>query len=324
MPFGGGGGPTQTTSYQTNIPEYFQPYAETMLGATMRQLFTGGEGTKTGTFTPTGFREFIPYGATYEKDKTTGAPVRDAYGNIIYTNTANQQAQQAVAGLTGLQKGVLTDLGAYQAPTQTQDAAKIAATLSGKSTGVGNQALSAAQQAIAAGYYNPLAAERFQLGSPMDVRTDSFTSPFTARGYMSPYMQNVVEAQQREARRASEMQRAQQQAQAVQAGAFGGSRQGLVEAERQRNLATQLGDIQGQGLQQAYQQGMGQFNTEQQAYLAAQQANQQARLQAGIQNLQAQQATQQLQEQSRQFGGSLGLQGYGTGFQGYEIGRAHV
>ena len=36
---GGGGQPTQSTSYQTNLPEYAQPYVETMLGATQQQLF---------------------------------------------------------------------------------------------------------------------------------------------------------------------------------------------------------------------------------------------------------------------------------------------
>jgi len=132
---------------------------------------------------------------------------------------------------------------------------------------------------------------------------------------MSPYMQNVVNAQQREARRAGEIQRNQNQAQAVNAGAFGGSRQAIMEAERQRNMATQLGDIQAQGLQQAYGQGMGQFNAEQNAYLQAQQANQNANLQAGIQNLQAQQAAQAAQEASRQFGANLGLQGYGQSLQ---------
>jgi hypothetical protein len=311
-----GGGPTSTTAYNTNLPEYAKPYVETMLGTTMRQLFTGGEDTKSGTFAPTGFREYMPYGATYGKD-AQGNPLRDEQGRVMYTNTAAQQAEKAVGQFGGLQTQAMKTLGNYQAPTQTAAATDMAATLGGKAAGVGNRALSASEAAILAGQYNPLAAERFQLGKTMDVRTDSFTSPYTAQGYMSPYMQNVVESQQREAKRASEIQRNQQQAAAVQAGAFGGSRQGLVEAERQRNLAMQLGDIQGQGLQQAYQQGQGQFNTEQQAYLAAQQANQQARLQAGIQNLNAQQSAQQLQEQSRQFGGGLGLQGYGTGFQGY-------
>ena len=41
---GGGGGssqPTQSTTYNTNIPEYAKPYVTTMLGATQKQLFCG-------------------------------------------------------------------------------------------------------------------------------------------------------------------------------------------------------------------------------------------------------------------------------------------
>ena len=105
--------------------------------------------------------------------------------------------------------------------------------------------------------------------------------------YMDPYMQNVVDIQQREAGRASEMQRNQNQAQAVGQGAFGGSRQAIMEAERQRNLATQQGDIQARGLQDAFSRGQNQFNTE-----------------------------QQLREQSRQYGAGLGLQGLQTALTG--------
>jgi len=108
-----------------------------------------------------------------------------------------------------------------------------------------------------------------------------------ASQYMDPYMQNVVGIQQREAARASEMQRNQNQAGAVQSGAFGGSRQAIMEAERQRNLATQQGDIQARGLQDAYSRGQNQFNTE-----------------------------QQLREQSKQYGAGLGLQGLQTALTG--------
>jgi hypothetical protein len=67
----------------------------------------------------------------------------------------------------------------------------------------------------------------------------------------------------------------------------------LVEAERQRNLGQQLSDLDIKGLQQAYQTGMGQFNTEQERALKA----------------------QQLGEQSRQFGADLGLRGLQTSIQ---------
>lgn len=80
------------------------------------------------------------------------------------------------------------------------------------------------------------------------------TNPYAVQQYMSPYMQNVVDVQQREAQRVSDIQGAQQRGQATQAGAFGGSRQALMEAERQRALAAQKGSIQAQGLQSAFDQ----------------------------------------------------------------------
>jgi hypothetical protein len=292
---GGGGGPTTSTSYQTNIPEYARPYVEQMLGATQKQIFTGTSDAK-GQFTPTGFNAYTPYGSTYQTDPKTGGPLKDASGNIMYTNTARQQAQAAVAPQTYGQQAATFNINNYANPLQTGSASKMTSDLAARSA--------------AAGYYSPLQAERFQLGAPQQVRSDSFTAPGVSQAYMSPYMQNVVNAQQREARRAGEIQRNQNQAQAVGQGAFGGSRQGIVEAERQRNLATQLGDIQAQGLQGAYQQGMGQFNAEQAAYLQAQQANQGANLNVATQNLQAQQQAQAAQEASRQFGAQLGMQGF--------------
>ena len=166
-----------------------------------------------------------------------------------------------------------------------------------------------------------------QMGPAERVSTQSFTQPGSAESYMSPYMQNVVNAQQREAKRASDIAAQGQKAQAVQAGAFGGSRQAILEAERQRNLATQMGDIQAQGLQNAFQQAQQQFNTEQQARLAAQQANQQAGLTVGQQNLSAQQqANVQNVANQLQASGMSSQQALQAALanQQAEIGRAHV
>jgi hypothetical protein len=126
-----------------------------------------------------------------------------------------------------------------------------------------------------------------QMGPAERVNTQSFAQPGSAEAYMSPYMQNVVDIQKREAARQSGIQGTQQQAQAAQAGAFGGGRDAIMRAERERNLGQQMGDIQAQGLQAAYQQAQQQFNAEQQARLQAQQANQQAGLTVGAQNLTA-------------------------------------
>jgi hypothetical protein len=120
--------------------------------------------------------------------------------------------------------------------------------------------------------YDAQNAQGYQMGPAERVRTQSFAQPGSADAYMSPYMQNVVDIQKREAQRQSGIQGTQQQAQAAQAGAFGGGRDAIMRAERERNLSQQMGDIQAQGSQAAYSQAQQQFNAEQQARLAAQQA----------------------------------------------------
>lgn len=129
--------------------------------------------------------------------------------------------------------------------------------------------------------------------NPMYAQTGSFTQPGVAGQYMSPYTQNVINIQNREAARQSEIQRNQNQAQAVGQGAFGGSRSAIVEAERQRNLMQQQGDIQQRGQQAAYEQAQNLYGNEQQRALQAQQQT----------------------EQSRQYGAGLGLQGLQTQLQ---------
>jgi len=114
------------------------------------------------------------------------------------------------------------------------------------------------------------------------------------QAYMSPYMQNVVERQQADAQRQSDIAMQAQNAQAARSGAFGGSGNQLMRMQAMGNLARQKGDIQAKGLQDAYAQAMGQFN------------------QSQAQNL----AGQQLNAQQQQFGAGLGLQGLQTAMTG--------
>lgn len=101
------------------------------------------------------------------------------------------------------------------------------------------------------------------------------TNPYAMQSYMSPYVENALAPQMREAARNSAMLGQQNQAQAVQQGAFGGSRSAIVEAERQRNLGQQQGDIYSRGMQSAFEDA----------------------------------------RRSQQFGSTLGLQGYGQALQ---------
>jgi hypothetical protein len=123
--------------------------------------------------------------------------------------------------------------------------------------------------------------------TPSQFQTGSFTQPGVAESYMSPYYQNVVDIQAREARRQADISNQMQNARSVGQGAFGGSRQAILQAEAQRNLGQQIGDIQARGSQAAFEQAQNLYGNEQQRALAAQQAT----------------------EASRQYGAGLGLQG---------------
>ena len=85
-----------------------------------------------------------------------------------------------------------------------------------------------------------------------------------AQAYMNPYLQQALDPQLEEARRQSQITQMQNAAKMTQAGAFGGSRQAILDAENQRNLGTTLSNITGQGYASAYDKAMQQFNADQQ------------------------------------------------------------
>jgi hypothetical protein len=136
---------------------------------------------------------------------------------------------------------------------------------------------------------------------------------------MSPYMQNVVDYQKTQALRDYNMARPMRARQAAGAGAFGGNRQAIMEAEAERALGSQLQGIAATGSQKAFEdaqrqqqfganlglqgiqaglQGMGQAT--QAAGALGQLGQQQLGAQTNILNLQSQVgAQQQAQEQQK-------------------------
>jgi hypothetical protein len=220
-PFTGGGGsggqPTQTTTYQTNIPEYARPYVENMLQSTQSQIYNQDM---------TGFRPYQPYSTNVQDYFAGFSPLQQSAQQAAYYMQAPQQfgAATGLAGAAGL-----GSLG-----------------LAGQAAGTGQQF---AQQA---------------------------TDPNAIASYMSPYMQNVVDYQKAQALRDYEMAVPYRAAKAIGSGAFGGSRQAIVESEAQRALNSQLQGITATGSQQAFQDA----------------------------------------QRQQQFGAQLGLQGLQTGLQG--------
>jgi hypothetical protein len=224
-PFGGSGGggqqaspaPTQTTSYNTNIPEYARPYVENMLQSTQKQIYNEDM---------TGFRPYQPYSTDVNNYFAGFSPLQQsAQQAAYYMQTPGQfGVGTGLAGASGL-----GSLG-----------------LAGQAAGAGQQFAQQAQ--------NPMATQ----------------------AYMSPYMQNVVDYQKSQALRDFNIGRPMRARQAVGAGAFGGSRQAIVEAEAERSLGSQLQGIAATGSQKAFEDA----------------------------------------QRQQQFGAQLGLQGIQTGLQG--------
>lgn len=148
-------------------------------------------------------------------------------------------------------------------------------------------------------------------------------SSFSAKDFnaiSNPYMQSVVERQQQDATRQAAIAGQAQQAQAARSGAFGGSGDYLMRGQAAGNLARQKGDINAQGLNNAYNQAMQQYNTQYQQN--AQQQQYGAGL--GLQGLQtANQAAQNLgnlgNTQYNQNMGILGMQNQFGGQQQQQV-----
>jgi hypothetical protein len=98
----------------------------------------------------------------------------------------------------------------------------------------------------------------------------SFTAQGTAQQYMNPYIQSALDPQLNEARRQAEITRASDAGRLTKSGAFGGSRQAIMESELNRNLMGKQADITGIGYNTAYDKAAAQFNAEQQAAREAQ------------------------------------------------------
>jgi hypothetical protein len=215
----------------------------------------------------------------YTQDPNTGAMTPSGIKPYV---PYSQNPSDYVAGFSPLQNQAMTAAGQMGTSPELDTASGISGLAASKAMGAN---------------YDPSQFNAQQVG------TQDYTGA-NVNQYMNPYMQNVVDIQQREAQRQADIAGTQRAGQAVKSGAFGGSRAGLMEAEAARNLATQKGDIQAAGQNAAFQNAQQQFNAQQQRDLQAQLANQGANL-----------TTQQMGEQSRQYGAGYGMQGLQTGLQ---------
>jgi hypothetical protein len=172
----------------------------------------------------------------------------------------------------------------------------------------GSQAItgaSAAQQAALSGLPGAMAPGQALIGTGA---TATYNPATAAQAYMNPYQQQVTQNALAEMQRQAAIQQNQAAAQAVGAGAFGGTREGVQRAEMARGLQ----DVMSQRILQDYSQN----------YLQAQQAATQAFQEQAQRQMQGGQSLGTLGLQGQQLAGTL-AQGLGSlGVQQAALGQA--
>lgn len=196
-----------------------------------------------------------------------------------------------IAGFTDQQKNLQNQVAGMQTPGQFGDASTLATAAglgsldAGQYTpgqfgaqqisGLGNvqaQQYGAPQMAAAQTGYNPN-LNSFQMQGPQQFGGQQ------AQQYMSPFIQQALEPQMREAITSARRGQVAQDLGSARQGTYGGSRQLLASMERERNLGQQLGDIQSRGMQSAYESAQQQFERDRAAGMTTAQQNQAAALQ---------------------------------------------
>lgn len=198
----------------------------------------------------------------------------------------------SVAGLTPGQEVLKNQISNLAVPSSFTDAQTY-----GQDAATG---LSALQNLEAMGVSAPDLI-RYQMAAP-EMFGDA-----QAQQYMSPYMQNVVDIQQRKALDAARKAQLGANLGAARQGTYGGSRQAVLQGLRESGLRQELGDIQYTGLQRAFENAQQQFERDRAAQFNVGKENLAAAL--GVQtlgagqDLEAQRANQTAQlEAARQRG----------------------
>ena len=178
------------------------------------------------------------------------------------TTIANQTTPDPGAGLVGQQTGTESSLSNYVGPFVTD--------MLGKGEALAEMPYEAYTGPLTAGE-SDLQTDAFTGLANLTVPTDemggftpgSFTDEGVAAKFMNPYIMAALQPQIDEAKRQANIQRIEDAGRLTRAGAFGGSRQAVMEAEGARGLLNRLAGITGAGYRDAFDKAMGQFNVEQ-------------------------------------------------------------
>jgi hypothetical protein len=99
-----------------------------------------------------------------------------------------------------------------------------------------------------------------------------------AQQYMNPYIQTALDPQLKEMQRQADIARLSDAGRLTKAGAFGGSRQAIMESEGRRNLLDKQSQAIGTGYANAYDKAAAQYNADMNRGLSTEQAQQAANM----------------------------------------------
>jgi len=143
-------------------------------------------------------------------------------------------------------------------PGQFLDASNIARNIGYQGSGMGMDIANQFNpEPIQSQFQTPDFGPGFTAGTVADTET--------IQRYTNPYQQMVTDIEKREASRQSDIMGSQIGQRAAQTGGMGGYREAIMQAERERNLGQQLGDIQTKGSQAGFQQAQKAFESDRDA-----------------------------------------------------------
>jgi hypothetical protein len=237
-----------------------------------------------------------------------------AKGEALSTQPYAAYQGPLTAGASPLQQQAFGNAANLATPASIGQAAQTAGQVG---TAMGNLSYTpttATNQFEAPAAYSGLQATN-QFNAPTPYETGTFTGGTfgtqQAQQYMNPYLQASLDPQLAEARRQADITRVQQQGQMTQQGAFGGSRQAVLQAEGNKNMAANMANITGQGYNTAFAQAQQQFNADQARQAAMQQATEQSRQFGANQAMTGAQQAAQFGQAAQQ--ANIGQQQFGAG-----------
>ena len=252
MSGGGGGGQNTVTTQVEKLPAELVPYYQDLLGRGVYETLTGYE-----TYPFRRLADFDPYEA--------GA--QEAYANMALEGTPEsfreaQEGLREIAIGSPYQRAVAGD----QVTAGLFDTIGRAGTTPDFYGPIGERPTTEEVEVIEDEVEEipPLSFDQELDESIAQTMSERPQTSSEMQRYMNPFQQAFIDRQKELARQESARQQSEIGQQAAMAGGLGGYREGIMQAERERNLMNQMQDIQAAGDMANFEQARRAFESDRQ------------------------------------------------------------